>query len=162
MDSSRRHYLIERYRNAVSAVLVSIDHVTEDELDMRPTAKGWSARQVVHHLAGSELHEAIRLRRMLAENRPVLVPWDGAHDVERLHFDRPIVVDVEAFKATAFSNIELLQVLTEEQWRREGNQQKPWPLTVESWLEENVNHVHDHLMQILNAPSGGSVIADPD
>jgi len=162
MDSSGRHYLIERYKNAVSAVLVSIDHVAEDELDMRPTAHGWSVRQVVHHLAGSELHEAIRLRRMLAENRPVLVPWDGAHDAERLHYDRPVGVDLDAFKAAALSNIELLQVLTDEQWRREGNQQKPWSLTVESWLEENVTHVHDHLMQILNAPSGGRVIADPD
>jgi hypothetical protein len=162
MDSSRRHYLIERYKNAVSAVLVSIDHVAEDELDVRPTPKAWSARQVVHHLAGSELHEAIRLRRMLAENRPVLVPWDGAHDDERLHYNRPILVDLEAFKATALSNIELLHALTDEQWRREGNQQKPWSLTVESWLEENVTHVHDHLMQILNAPSGGRAIPDPD
>ena len=162
MDASRRHYLIERYKNAVSAVLVSIDHVSEDELDMRSTSKGLSARQVVHHLASSELHEAIRLRRMLAENRPVLVPWDGAHDVERLHYERPIAVDLDAFRATAWSNIELLQALTDEQWRREGNQQKPWPLTVESWLEENITHVHDRLMQILNAPSGGRAIPDPD
>jgi len=36
-----------------------------------------------------------------------------------------------------------------------------WPLTVKSWLEDNVDHIHNRLMQILNAASGGHVIADP-
>jgi hypothetical protein len=91
----------------------------------------------------------------------VLVHFDEVHYAERLHYDRPIELALEVFQANSLANIELLQSLSEEQWRREGNQQKPWPLTVEGWLEDEVLHVHNRLMQIVNAPAGGRVITDP-
>ena len=147
---------------AVRAVVVAVDHITEDELDVRPDTKSWSARQVIHHLADASMHQGISLRRMLAENTPVLVHLDEIHYAERLHYDRPVEVSLDAFRANSLANIELLGSLTEDQWRREGNQQKPWPLTVEGWLEDELLHVHNRLMQILNAPTGGRVIADPD
>jgi hypothetical protein len=161
MDPARRKQLIERYRAAISAVLVAVDHVPENALDDRPTPKSFSAREVIHHLADSEMREGIRMRRMLAENKPVLPHWDPAHYLERLHYDRPIHLSLDAFRATGLSNIELLECLTEDQWRREGNVQKPWNLTVEGWLEENLAHVHDCLLQIMNAHTGGRVIPDP-
>jgi hypothetical protein len=104
----------------------------------------------------------VTLRRMLAENTPVLLHFDEVHYAERAHYDRPIQVSLEAFRANSLANIELLSSLTEDQWRREGNQQKPWHLTVEDWLSEEVTHIHNRLMQILNAPAGGRVIADPE
>jgi hypothetical protein len=161
MDGKGRQQLLARYKSAVHAVLVAVDHISEVELDVRPTPRHWSAREAVHHLADAELHEGTNLRRMLAENTPVLVPWDPAHYVERLHYDRPIAVSLDAFRATATANIELLESLTEAQWRREGNQQKPWHLTVESWLADHVTEVHNRLMMLLNAPAGGRVIEDP-
>ncbi|HLG12381.1 MAG TPA: DinB family protein [Dehalococcoidia bacterium] len=162
MDAQRRQQLVERYRMAVRAVLVAVDHVSEADLDVRPDAKSWPARQVVHHLADASMHQGISLRRMLAENTPVLVPFDESHFAERLHYNRPVEASLDAFRANSFANIELLESLTEEQWRRAGNQQKPWPLTIEGWLEEEVLHIHNRLMQIVNAPAGGRVIADPD
>jgi len=58
-------------------------------------------------------------------------------------------------------NIELLQALSDSEWQRQGNQQRMWPLAVESWLEDNVDHIRNRLMQILNSTGGGQVIADP-
>ncbi|HEY7465228.1 MAG TPA: DinB family protein [Dehalococcoidia bacterium] len=162
MDAERRSQLIARYSAAVRAVAVAVDHVAESELDARPDPKSWSARQVVHHLADASMHQAISLRRMLTENTPVLVPLDEVHYAERLHYDRPVEASLEAFRANSAANIELLKSLTEEQWRRQGNQQKPWPLTVEGWLEDEVLYIHNRLMQIMNAPTGGRVIADPE
>jgi hypothetical protein len=164
MDQARRHRFIERYRSGVDAVVVAIEHVTADHLDTRTDAdaKLPSAREIIHHIAHAELHASVTLRRMLSENRPVLVPLDDRYHFESLHYDRPVEHSVEVFRTLALANIELLEWLTDDQWRREGNQQKPWPLTVESWLEEEVAHVLNHMMHILNAASGGRVIADPD
>ncbi|HEY7268513.1 MAG TPA: hypothetical protein VH951_01680, partial [Dehalococcoidia bacterium] len=103
----------------------------------------------------AELIASIRLRRMLAENTPVLQHWDEAAYVERLHYGRPVELSTEAFIALAMANAELLETLSEQEWRREGNQERPWPLSVDGWLEERVEAIYQRLMQILNAAGSG-------
>ena len=48
--------------------------ISEAELDAQHD--GWTAREVAHHLANSEMTAAIRLRRVLAEDRPVIGGYD--------------------------------------------------------------------------------------
>ena len=162
MEPSARSESIERYRTAESAIIVAIDHVADGEMDVRLDPKGWSVREVIHYLADSQLLQSVRLRRMLTENTPVLTPWDKSHYSERLHYVRPIATAVALFRAAVEDDIELLLTLTDDQWRREGNQQKPWHLTVESWLDENVFRLRGHLLEVMNAHSGGRVIPDPE
>ncbi len=171
MDQDRRLLLIERYKEAVEAILISLDDLSASELDYRPANAGWSsrevlhhllelvrpssarwtARQVIHHLADAELADAVRFRRMLMENMPVLHGWSEVHDVQHLHYDRPIKVSVQVFNAVAHSNLEILRLLDDHEWDRAGHQDHPWPITVETWLEEKVMYLHRSLMQILNA-----------
>src|SRR5438270_13545620 len=61
---TERRALIDRYAHGHQAVLEALSGATDAELDARP-AEGWSAREVVHHLADSEMTSAIRLRRLL-------------------------------------------------------------------------------------------------
>ena len=162
MDAARRQRYIERYRDAARAVEVAIEHLEASHLDERPPKGGWSPREIIHHLANAEMMEGLKLRRMLAENTPVLEHWDETQYSRHLHYDRPIEASLQAFGALARSNVDLLLALSENEWQREGNQQRMWPLTVEGWLEDNVDHIHNRLMQILNAVSGGQVIPDPN
>jgi hypothetical protein len=50
--------------------------VPPDELTTRPFPGGWSAAEIVHHLADSEMISAIRLRTLIAEQRPVIHGYD--------------------------------------------------------------------------------------
>jgi hypothetical protein len=161
MDKVKRDMLIDRYRQVVLAVTVALDHTPEDQLDARPEPTAWSAREVTHYLADFEMHEGVCLRRMLLENTPVLERWDPPpYVIERLHYHRPIAASLAVFTACGNSNVDLLQTLSEDQWRRQGNVQRPWTISVENWLEENVVQLHNRLMQIINAPTGGRVIPD--
>jgi hypothetical protein len=144
------------------AIEVAVDHLDEKDADQRPAPGHASPRELIHHLADSELHEALNLRRLLLERTPVLSYWDGTHAPERLHYERSIESSLAAFQAVARASIDVLHSLTEEQWRRDGKLQHPWPFTVEDWLEAHVKRVHTGLMLFLNAQSGGRVIADPD
>ena len=69
------------------------------ELDRRPAPGKWTSREIVHHLADSEMTSAIRLRRLLAEDRPVIVGYDQEEFARRLHYDRPIGASLDALKA---------------------------------------------------------------
>src|ERR1044071_1602748 len=113
MDASTRRDLIARYRAGFDEVCQALSGITEAELDIRPDDDGWSAREVAHHLADSETTSYIRLRRLLAEDRPAIAAYDEAEFARRLWYDRPIAVSLEVFRAVRQSSAEILDRLGE-------------------------------------------------
>ena len=114
----------------------------------------WSAREIVHHLADAEMTGAIRLRRLLAEERPEIVAYDEEEYARRLHYDRPLGASLEAFDAARRATAELLEHLTATEWQREGTHSETGRYTVEAWLEVYAEHAHDHAAQVLR--TGGA------
>jgi hypothetical protein len=51
MERSER---LDRYRTGYAAVADELDGISDEELDRPAPDGGWSAREVVHHLADSE------------------------------------------------------------------------------------------------------------
>ena len=80
------------------------------ELDHRPADGGWTPREVVHHVADSEMTSAIRLRRLIAEDEPLIVGYDGDEFARRLHYaDRPIEPALAAVAAARATTVQILQ-----------------------------------------------------
>jgi hypothetical protein len=73
MELTARKQLVEKYRDGYRMVAEALDKITDRELDVRPAPGKWSAREIVHHLADSEMTSAIRLRRLIAEDRPAII-----------------------------------------------------------------------------------------
>ena len=151
MDHRRRRELIERYEDGPRAVTEALAGITDAELDARPGPDQWSPREVVHHLADSEMTSAIRLRRLLAEDRPTIAGYDEQEFARRLHYDRPIAASLEALAAARRSTAELLERLGPAEWAREGTHTESGRYTVETWLEIYAAHGHDHAGQIRRA-----------
>ena len=124
---------------------------TDAELDARPAPGKWSAREIVHHLADSEMTSAIRLRLLLAEDRPEIRGYDQEEFARRLHYDRPIEASIDAFKAARRTTAEILDRMGEAEWQREGTHPEHGRYTVERWLEIYAAHAHNHATQILVA-----------
>jgi len=148
MDSTERAALIARYRDGHRAVLDALAGITEPELDARPGPDEWSAREVVHHLADSEMTSAIRLRKLLAEDDAVIVGYDEPTFARRLHYDRPIEASLEALAAARRTTAEILDRLGEAEWGRMGTHTEIGPYGVEDWLRIYAAHAHDHAEQI--------------
>jgi hypothetical protein len=51
MDEARRMQLLQRYEDAVHAIIVALEHLNETHLDMRAPKGGWSAARD-HSLPG--------------------------------------------------------------------------------------------------------------
>ncbi|HEY7130879.1 MAG TPA: DinB family protein [Candidatus Limnocylindrales bacterium] len=149
MDAFERETLLARYRSGAAAVDDALIGVTDDDLDRRPPAPdGWTARQVVHHLADSEAMAYTRLRRLVADETPVIQGYDEPVWAQRLHYDRPIEPSVAVLRAVRASSLQLLESLTDEDWSRTGTHSESGEYGVEQWLRIYASHPHDHADQI--------------
>ena len=151
MEKHERERLIGVYRDGYRAIVDALQGATDDELDARPRPGGWTAREIVHHLADSEMTAAIRLRLLLVEDRPEIRGYDQDAFVRTLSTDRPHEASLMAFRYARECTAQILERLTEEQWRREGTHTEVGAFSVERWLETYAPHAHNHARQILEA-----------
>ena len=149
MDLERRRALVERYREGPSVVEAALAGATDAELDARPADGGWTARETTHHIADSELTSAIRLRRLIAEDNPEIIGYDGNVFAQRLYYgDRPVGAALAAIGAARAVTAEILDRLTEAEWRRKGSHNEHPSYGVMEWLEIYAEHCHEHADQI--------------
>jgi hypothetical protein len=151
MDEQTRQNLVDRYKDGYRVVREAVGEATDAELDARPAPGKWTAREIVHHLADSEMTSAIRLRMLIAQDRPTIVGYDEEVFARTLYYNRPIQASLSALEAARRSTAEILDRLTPDQWRREGTHTESGPYSVERWLEIYADHAHNHAEQILRA-----------
>lgn len=148
MLAEERTKLIELYGGGYAAVAEALLKITPEEQTARPGPGRWSVREIVHHLADSEMTAAVRLRLLLAQDRPAIHGYDQDEFARRLYYDRPYAASLEVFKAVRGSTAELLQRLTPVEWVREGTHTEAGPYGVEEWLKIYAEHAHKHARQI--------------
>ena len=156
MDATKRQELIERYKTGYGVVADALVGIKEEELDARPAPGKWSTREIVHHLGDSEMTSAIRLRRLLAENKPEIKGYDQEEFARRLFYDRPYEASLQAFEAARRSTAELLDRMSSADWLREGTHSDSGRYTCETWLEIYAEHAHVHAEQIRRARATAS------
>ena len=94
----------------------------------------------------------MRLRLLLAEDKPTIHGYDEAEFARRLHYDtRPIEPSLDAMRAARESTATLLEDLSEEDWSRSGTHTESGAYSVETWLEIYAAHGHDHADQVRRA-----------
>jgi hypothetical protein len=151
MNEDTRKKLIAQYKEGPGVVVEALVGISDRELDARPAPGRWSPREIVHHLADSEMTSAVRLRLLLAQDRPAIPAYDQEEFARRLHYDRPYETSLEAFRLARQSTAELLDRLEPADWLREGIHSESGRYSVERWLEIYAEHAHKHASQILRA-----------
>jgi hypothetical protein len=152
MSPDERTALVEQYRVGPAEIRAALAEIGEANLDHRPADGGWTPREVVHHTADSEMTSAIRLRRLIAEDEPAIAGYDGDEFARRLHYDdRPIEPALAAIDGARASTVQILERLTDAEWRRTGTHSEMGPYGVERWLGIYAAHCHEHADQIRKA-----------
>jgi hypothetical protein len=151
MTHEQRKALIQKYKDGYWAVAKALAGATDRELDARPAPEKWSAREIVHHLADSEMTSAIRLRLLLVEDRPTIKGYDQEAFARKLFYDRPYEASLEAFRYARETTSQILQRMTAADWAREGTHTEVGAYSVEKWLEIYADHAHNHADQIRRA-----------
>jgi hypothetical protein len=148
LDAGERAKLLALYAGGADAFEAALAGVADAELDTRPLEGEWTVREIVHHLCDGELNSAVRLRRLVAEDDPVLPGYDEMEFSRRLHYpERSVEASLAAMRAARASTLELLGLLTEAEWARTGTHSEQGPYSVEAWLRDYAPHPHDHADQ---------------
>ena len=147
MNSERRKQLIDTYRDGHRAVMDALDGIRDEDLD-HAAGDEWTPREIAHHLADSEMMSAIRLRRLIAEDSPVLAGYDEALFAKALTRDRPIAPSIEAMRWAREASLQILERLTDAEWERKATHAESGAYSVDKWLEIYAKHPHEHAAQI--------------
>jgi hypothetical protein len=151
---NNRHFLLERFATGFAAVADALDGAGDEDLDRRGPSGEWSAREIAHHLADSESMAYVRLRRLIAEDEPVIAGYDEPEWARRLHYERPIETSLEVLQAVRGASQQLLMSLTPDEWERRGTHSESGAYSVDDWLGIYSEHSHDHADQIRRARRG--------
>lgn len=149
MTLEERERLIARYAAGYQEVVQALEGFTAEMLTAHALSGKWSAAEIVQHLADSEMTSAIRIRRLLVEDKPVIAGYDEALYATRLLYnERDIAPALEAFRAARSTTVQLLERMTEDDWRREGTHSDSGRYGTEDWLRIYAAHAHGHADQI--------------
>lgn len=140
---------LEVLDHTASALRVSIDGLTEQQLS-EPDAPGkWSVRQVLQHLADSELVCGYRLRMVLAHDRPELTGYDQDLWAERLRYDQADAdQSLQDFSLLRRANLRLLRRASAEDLKRVGVHAERGEESVEHMIRLYAGHDLLHLRQL--------------
>ena len=149
MTHEERQALVAQYKAGYEEVARNLEGFPEAALSERPLPGKWSAREIVQHLADSEMNSAIRLRKLLTEEDAQIQGYDQEDYAARLRYnERDIAPALEVFRAARATTSQILERMNEDDWAREGTHTESGRYTAEDWLRIYAAHAHNHAAQI--------------
>ncbi|MCC6315449.1 MAG: DinB family protein [Thermomicrobiales bacterium] len=149
MSKPSREDALAQFRDGARLLREAVAGLSDADLGARPAPGEWSIREIVHHLADGELISAVRLRRLLTEDAPVITGYDEAVYASRMRYqERSVGPALAAFAAARALSSDLLSGLAEADWARTGIRGDDRAYGIEQWVRGNAGHVQEHIIQI--------------
>lgn len=149
MTVEERQKLIAQYEGGYDEVVKALEGFPAELLTAHPIPDKWSAAEIVHHLADSETASGLRLRRLLAEDHPLIQGYDQDAYAARLNYnEREITPSLEAFRYARETTAQLFEFMSDADWHKEGTHSESGSYSSEDWLKIYAAHAHNHAAQI--------------
>lgn len=137
---------IDRYAQGASVPLRALEGLTRDDLIAKPIAGTWSIQQIVMHLMDSDLIGSDRMKRIIAEDRPLLVGYNEVKFNEHLHYEE---LDVrraaEIFQFNRELTADILRRLRPETFDRVGVHTEVGLITLLDSVKKYADHLDGHM-----------------
>lgn len=138
----RINSLITRYADGPRLLEAALAGVSPEELDFKPGPGDWSVREIVVHLADTDLVAASRIRYLIGEPGVTIVGFDQEHWGRSMNYAaQPLDAAVALFRALRTSTAAVLRQAPASVWEHAGMHTKYGTQTLE-WI---VGHFGDHL-----------------
>jgi hypothetical protein len=138
--------VIERYAGAGKQLRDTLAGVTADVLDRRPADGSWTIREIVIHLADSDLIGADRMKRIIAEDLPMLIGYNETRFIQRLHPElQDVEIAITLFDLNRRQFATVLRALPDDVFGRAGIHNEVGKVTLGDQLRKYIEHFEHHL-----------------
>ena len=149
MSTVEHSRALDRLKATARDLVSLVSGADNARLRRAPAPGEWPAATVVAHLADAELVYGVRLRMVVAEDRPLLPGFDENAWAARFGALDPDPRDALArWRTLRESNVRLLDSLAEDEWARTGMHQQRGVMSVAAIAQLLADHDRAHLDQI--------------
>ena len=152
LTKQQRKVMIAKIEKLPAQLQSAVRGANANALDTPYRAGGWTARQVIHHLADSHMNAFIRARLALTETNPTLKPYD--QDSWALLEDSvkaPVQVSLLIMKGLHARFVVFFRSLPDDAWERPAFHPEYGATSIEGILKTYSGHGEAHLKQIVTA-----------
>jgi len=138
--------VLDRYALGSSVLAYALHELPEERAKARPGPGAWSIAELVAHLADSDLVMSDRMKRVIAEDDPLLMAFDENAWMDRLFPNEAQLADsLAVFQANRRWTERTLRRLAEADFARAGRHSQRGRITLAEILVGSVNHLDHHL-----------------
>lgn len=124
--------------------------LTPEQAQQRPVAGRWSTLEVVAHLADFEPIYADRMKRVLAEDRPLMMSGNPDAFASRLAYhSRDLSEELRLIEAVRGQMGRILNQIAPGDWERVGQHSSDGMIPLRILLERVTGHITHHLPFLL-------------
>lgn len=150
MPSSTPGELIDAFLDSLPRLRRAVADLSPDQLRARPIPGKWSTLEVICHLADSDQAWCHRMKRVIAEERPLLIGYDESRFTATLSYHEADLEEVLALmEGMRRQMARTLRAQPESAWSRTGVHSERGLITLTEMLQAEVEHVPHHLAHIL-------------
>lgn len=106
---------IEHYIEDLRATVIDLD---EDALQKKYREESWNVRELVHHIADSQLNMYHRLKLALTDDNPKVVPFNQDEWIQTKDNDLPVQISVQLLDGLNKRIVAVGRTLKEQQINR--------------------------------------------
>jgi hypothetical protein len=141
--------LIDQYRAGPVQLRKAVAGMNREQLAAHPVPGKWSALEVVCHIADFEPIYADRMKRVIAEENPLLLAGDPDHFQAALAYgSRDVGEELTLIETVRSQMARILKVLPESAFARTGKHSVDGPLSLTVLLERITGHIPHHVQFI--------------
>jgi hypothetical protein len=152
MTPAERAATVAALQEALAALPAAVRALPLEHVDVSSAADGWSAREVVAHLADAEQVYGVRLRMLLTQERPFLAAFDQDAWTRRFGRLEPLDEALGRWSVLRQANLAVFVSLHDEDWTRPGDHEEGMKVgrveTPESVADVLVRHTRQHVEQM--------------
>lgn len=142
--------LIDAFLNVTASLRAAVSDMSRDQLTARPVAGKWSTLDVVAHLADSDQAWCHRMKRVISEERPLLIGYDESGFTAALGYaDRDIAFELDLIDAQRRQMAAALRSLPESAWDRTGVHNERGLVALREMVVIETEHVTHHVRTIV-------------
>jgi uncharacterized damage-inducible protein DinB len=150
MPSTSPSDLIDAFLDSVTRLRRAVADLSPEQLRARPVPGKWSTLEVVCHLVDSDQAWCHRMKRVIAEERPLLIGYDETRFTAALSYHEADLEEQLALMEGMRSQMaRTLRAQPESAWSRTGVHSERGLITLAEMLRLEAEHVPHHITHIL-------------